>query len=96
LYERTRLAHCLEWQKQFWKLGRPVFGVNQTLMCRDCQDYNYQWADERYELDIRKERLVIKSSLCKKCILLNIDITNRHLHHLSPSYPDNAYKNAKE
>jgi hypothetical protein len=57
--------------------GRPLFGVNQTLMFHDCQECNYQWSDVHYVSDFRKEQPVIKALLCKKCMLLNIGITNR-------------------
>jgi Pyruvate/2-oxoacid:ferredoxin oxidoreductase delta subunit len=92
VYERTRLDECLEMKKQFWKLGRPKFGVNQSIMCKDCQDYNYEFGNDRFEVDYEKERVNMTQSLCKKCVLLNIDITNRHLHHADSHYPDNYYK----
>jgi hypothetical protein len=93
-YERTRLAHVLEWDKQFWKLTKPRFGVHQLLLCKECQEFNYKMGKSRFELN--GERVHVTQSLCDECVLLNIDMSNTELRHADPNYPDNTYKDSNK
>lgn len=63
------------------------------FQCKDCRDENFKLGDERFELipsklSQSKDRLVFKQTLCRKCVLLNMDICDLFLKYADANYPD--------
>jgi hypothetical protein len=62
-------------------------------MCEGCREDNYQMGSSRFELVFsnqsrEKDKLIYKQTLCKKCVLMNMDVTDLFFKFSNPNYPD--------
>ena len=65
------------------------------FMCEDCREDNYAMGDERFNLvrspaGPEKDMLEFTQRLCKKCVLMNMDITELFYKFGNPNYPDHS------
>jgi hypothetical protein len=94
-YERDRLENVLNRQREFWKLRRNLYS-NQLFMCSRCRNYNYHLGDSAFQTDKGKsaktDRVFYRQSLCRACVLWNLDMQDLQLRHSSDVYPDYIIK----
>jgi hypothetical protein len=64
-----------------------------TFHCEECRDENFNWGDDRFgviqsEEGADKDRLIFKQSMCRKCVLMNMDICDLFFKFADKNYPD--------
>lgn len=98
-YERARLGNVLERKREFWKL-RKVLTPNMIFLCRKCKNFNFHIGDNSFNIDSGKnqnsDRLWYRISLCRACVLWNMDVQDLQLRHNEEYYPDFPKKKAKK
>jgi hypothetical protein len=74
-------------------LARPKWVSCMTFHCEECRDENFNWGDDRFgviqsEEGADKDRLIFKQSMCRKCVLMNMDICDLFFKFADKNYPD--------
>ena len=89
-YERDRLDKVME-RRDFWKLRRN-HSTKIIFMCKNCNTYNLRLGNSSFSVDEGRtestDRLWLKLSLCRGCVLWNLDTHDLHYKHAEDSYPD--------